>query len=232
MRRENSGLELSRVIFVGRTYDEYVKMFDLTDEELKNYTILDAPAGACSFTAIASQLGYRVTAADIAYFHSVEQLYQKGLDDIEHAIEGISKVKENYKWDYFNSIDELEKQRNSALHNCVRHMKQFPELYSPANLPELPFNNGQFDMILSAHFLFMYSDRLDFNFHKKTLKEMTRVARKEIRIFPLADLSGRRYENLQEIIMFIHDLGWKAEERIVSYEFQQNGKSMLRVYKD
>lgn len=32
MRRENSGLELSRVIFVGRTYEEYVRMFDLTDE--------------------------------------------------------------------------------------------------------------------------------------------------------------------------------------------------------
>ncbi|MNJ43075.1 hypothetical protein D3C77_380640 [compost metagenome] len=232
MRKENIGLELSRVIFVGRTYEEYVKMFDLTDEELKNYTILDAPAGACSFTAIASQLGYRVTAADIAYFHSVEQLYQKGMEDIEHAIEGISKVKEKYKWDYFNSIDELEKQRNSALHDCVRHMKHFPELYSPAVLPELPFEIGQFDMILSAHFLFMYADRLDINFHKKTLQEMTRVARKEIRIFPLADLTGNRYENLQEIIMFIHDLGWKAEERIVSYEFQQNGKSILRLYKE
>jgi hypothetical protein len=232
MRKEDTGLELSRVIFVGRTYDEYVKIFDLTEEELMNYKILDAPAGACSFTSIASNKGYRVTATDIAYFHSVEQLYQKGKDDIKHAVEGLSKVKDKYRWDYFNSIDELEKQRNSALDDCISHMNKSPELYTPTILPELPFKDSQFDMILSAHFLFMYADRLDFDFHRKTLNEMTRVARKEIRIFPLTDLTGNRYEYFQEIIMFISDLGWRTEERIVSYEFQKHANSMLRLYKD
>ena len=59
MRKDNEGLELSRVVFIGRTYDEYIKMFDLTTEELMKYSILDAPAGACSFTSVANDLGYR-----------------------------------------------------------------------------------------------------------------------------------------------------------------------------
>ena len=232
MRRDIEGLELSRVIFIGRTYDEYVKMFDLTTDELQNNTILDAPAGACSFTSNACDSGYHVTATDIAYFHPADQLEQKGKEDIQHAVEGISKVKEKYKWDYFHSIDELEQHRSSALVDCVRHMKKSPQSYIPSVLPKLPFEDDQFDMVLSAHFLFMYADRLDLDFHKKTLTEMTRVARKEIRIFPLTDLTGNRYENLSEIIQFAHDLGWKTEERQVSYEFQKNANSMLRLFRD
>lgn len=232
MRSDNNGLELSRIIFIGRTYDEYLKMFDLTSEELNNNKILDAPGGACSFTSIAGQLGYNSTSTDIAYYHSAEQLYQKGKQDIKHAIEGMSEVKEKYIWNYFNTIDDLEHHRISALNDCVNHMKVTPQSYIPSILPDLPFEDNQFDLILSAHFLFMYADRLDLDFHRKTIKEMIRVSRREIRIFPLTDLTGNRYEYLQDIHKFVNELGWKTEERIVSYEFQKNANSMLRLYKD
>jgi len=232
MRRESEGLDLSRIIFVGRTFDEYVKMFDLTEEELTNNKILDAPGGACSFTSIASQLGYTSTATDIAYFHSVEQLYPKGKEDIKLAVDGLLKVEDKYNWSYFHSIDALEKHRFSALNDCVKHMKTTPQSYVPSILPELPFEDNQFDLILSAHFLFTYADRLDLDFHRKTLEEMIRVSRKEIRIFPLTDLTGNRCDYLEDIITYVNEFGWKSEERVVSYEFQKNANSMLRLYKE
>lgn len=232
MRIDNSGFELSRIIFIGRTYDEYVKMFDLTHEDLNRNKILDAPGGACSFTSVASQLGYSSTSTDIAYFHSAEQLYQKGKEDIKHAVRGLSKIKEKYNWNYFNTIDDLEEHRLSALNDCVQHMKTTPKLYVPSIMPELPFEDNEFDLILSAHFLFMYTDQLDLEFHKKTLEEMIRVSRKEIRIFPLTDLTGNRNKHLYDIMKFVRELGWKTEERIVSYEFQKNANSMLRLYKE
>lgn len=41
------GLDLSRIVFIGRTWDEYLLMFNLTKEELIGRDVLDCPAGAC-----------------------------------------------------------------------------------------------------------------------------------------------------------------------------------------
>lgn len=54
--------DLNRIVFIGRTWDEYMRMFGLTKEDLVGRKILDCPAGACSFTAVSNQLGMDVTA--------------------------------------------------------------------------------------------------------------------------------------------------------------------------
>src|SRR5690606_41036083 len=74
-------LDINRVVFIGRTFDEYMKMFNLSLESLKNKKVLDCPAGACSFTAIARQKGIDSTSADIVYFFEHQALKQKGLLD-------------------------------------------------------------------------------------------------------------------------------------------------------
>lgn len=43
MSREGH-LNLDRVIFIGRTYEEYMRMFDLRIEDLTGKRILDCPA--------------------------------------------------------------------------------------------------------------------------------------------------------------------------------------------
>ncbi|WP_247600280.1 hypothetical protein [Priestia flexa] len=58
----------------------------------------------------------------------------------------------------------------------------------------LPFKDAEFDVLLSVHFLFMYSDRLDYQFHIATVNELLRIMQKEIRLFPLVNLEGKRYE--------------------------------------
>ena len=37
-------LDINRVVFIGRTFDEYMKMFNLSLESLKNKKVLDCPA--------------------------------------------------------------------------------------------------------------------------------------------------------------------------------------------
>ncbi|SCU21539.1 Uncharacterised protein [Staphylococcus xylosus] len=49
---KSTELEIERVIFIGRTYEEYLRMIDLNLADLEGIEILDCPAGACSFTAI------------------------------------------------------------------------------------------------------------------------------------------------------------------------------------
>ncbi|SFG62183.1 hypothetical protein SAMN05216353_1657 [Halobacillus alkaliphilus] len=50
-------LDLEKVIFIGRTYEEYMDMYLLSEEDLKGKKVLDCPSGACSFPAIGSIKG-------------------------------------------------------------------------------------------------------------------------------------------------------------------------------
>ena len=90
---QSTKLDLERIVFIGRTFEEYLDLFSLSLEALKGKKILDCPAGACSFNAVGNKLGLDVTACDIAYYHSVEELKNKGLQDIEHAMENMQSAK-------------------------------------------------------------------------------------------------------------------------------------------
>ena len=228
---QSTKLDLERVVFIGRTFEEYLKMFSLSEEELQGKKILDCPAGACSFTAVGNKSGLDVTACDIAYYHSGQELKNKGLQDIEHAMEHMEKAQNNYKWNYFKDIEGLRNHRLSALQDCTKDMRESSERYIPVTLPSLPFKNEEFDILLSAHFLFMYADRLDYQFHIETINELLRVTKQEIRIFPLVDLEGKRYEYLDKFISYLNSNGCTVEEVNVSYEFQINANSMLKIRK-
>jgi len=228
---QSTKLDLERIIFIGRTFEEYLDMFSLSVEELKGKKILDCPAGACSFPAVGNKSGLSVTACDIAYYHSGEDLNNKGLQDIEHAMEHMQNARSNYIWEYFKDIEGLRKNRLSALEDCVRDMRESSDRYVPVTLPSLPFKDGEFDILLSAHFLFMYADRLDYQFHIETLNELLRVTKEEIRIFPIVDLEGKRYEHLDELIGLLANNGCTVEEVKVPYEFQANANSMLKIRK-
>jgi hypothetical protein len=229
---QSTKLDLERIVFIGRTFEEYLDMFSLSVETLKGKKILDCPAGACSFTAVGNKSGLDVTACDIAYYYSGEDLKNKGLQDIEHAMENMKKAKGNYIWDYFEDVEGLRKHRLSALKDCANDMRESSERYVPVTLPSLPFKDAEFDILLSAHFLFMYADRLDYQFHIKTLNELLRVTKEEIRIFPLVDLEGKQYEHLDKIVSYLSDNGCTVEEVKVSYEFQANANSMLKIIKE
>lgn len=222
-------LDLQRIVVIGRTFEEYLRMFNLQREELAGRSILDCPAGACSFTAEANRLGAEAVAADIAYCHSAAVLMEKGIQDIEHAMLELEKVQDHFLWNEFKSIGELKQARTEALTASTRDRQQNGEHYIQAALPKLPFADLSFELTLSAHFLFMYSDRLDYNFHLQSLQEMMRVTSGEIRIFPLVDLSSRRYEELGQLTEYVHAQGWCADELRVPYEFQKGANTMLRL---
>lgn len=229
MNTSDESLNLDRIVFIGRTFEEYMLMFDLSTEDLIGRKILDCPAGACSFTALANKEGANVIGADIAYYHPIEQLEEKGIHDIEHAMLRMESSKGNYLWDYFGSVSGLQKARTHALTDCLEDMKQQPEHYVSAVLPLLPFKDQEFDVTLSAHFLFMYADRLEYNFHLETLKELMRVTKEEIRIFPMVDLDSNKYEHLDKLLEHIHNNGWETEEVSVPYEFQREANTILKI---
>jgi hypothetical protein len=103
--------------------------------------------------------------------------------------------------------------------------------YVTASLPGLPFEDGQFDLALVSHLLFLYSDQLDCGFHRAAVEELLRVAR-EVRIFPLLALDRKPSPHVGPICTHVAGRGWGAEVRGVPYEFQRGGNEMLRLSRE
>jgi hypothetical protein len=93
----------------------------------------------------------------------------------------------------------------------------------PQSLPNLDLADGQFDLALCSHFLFLYSDEFSQEFHVQAVGEMLRVAN-EVRIFPLLNMKGRRSKYVEGVAGRFNT----TIER-VDYEFQRGGNEMLRV---
>ena len=82
-----------------------------------------------------------------------------------------------------------------------RDIDEHPERYLAASLPDLPFGDRQFDVVVSSHFLFTYADRLDEEFHVAALIELHRVCSREVPVFPLLDQAGRRPSAMIEAVL-------------------------------
>ncbi|EFL52068.1 conserved hypothetical protein [Solidesulfovibrio fructosivorans JJ]] len=95
-------------------------------------------------------------------------------------------------------------------------------------VPNLPFADGAFDICLSSHFLFLYTDNLTLEFHFQAIDAMLRVAG-EVRIFPILDINARRSPYVDAAIRRYRDGGRVVAEVPVDYEFQIGGNAMLRI---
>lgn len=76
--------------------------------------------------------------------------------------------------------------------------------------------------------LFLYSEQLDLDFHIESILELCRVA-KEVRAFPLLDLSHRLSAHLKPLIQTLEQAGFIATIEEVDYEFQIGATQMLRI---
>jgi ubiquinone/menaquinone biosynthesis C-methylase UbiE len=98
--------------------------------------------------------------------------------------------------------------------------------YIPASLPDLPFKDNEFDISLSSHFLFLYTDNLSYNFHVDTITEMLRVSR-EARIFPLLDVNAKKSPYVERIMSDFKEMEIVIKQ--VNYEFQIGGNELLVI---
>ena len=96
-------------------------------------------------------------------------------------------------------------------------------------LPELPFSDGQFQLCVCSHFLFLYSEQLTAEFHTRAIRELVRVAG-EVRIFPLLELGGRPSPHMEPIMHELNAEGLQVDVDRVDYEFQRGANQMIRIF--
>ena len=174
----------------GRTMEEYCGMFDLGERDLRG-RILGCGDGPASFNAEMSALGYSVVSVDPLYAFSAKAIEKRVEETHDIIIEQLALNRDDFVWTYVPSLPALGQRRMWAMRKFLEDFGRglSDGRYVDASLPDLPYDDNSFDLALSSHFLFLYSQEFDLNFHIQALEEMLRVA-PEARAFPLLQVGG------------------------------------------
>ena len=223
------GFTLEKVVPWGRSYDEYLRMFALTENDLGRQ-IIGCGDGPASFNAELSQRGGHIISVDPIYIFDVNQINSRIAETYEDVMVQTRKNKNEFIWESIPSVGDLGRIRMSAMQTFLEDFDAGKRegRYIAGELPSLPFDRGQFDIALSSHFLFLYSTHLSTEFHLQALKEMLRVAH-EVRVFPLLMLDGAPSPHLAYVTEQIANDGFYVELKQVPYEFQRGGNEMLVI---
>lgn len=206
-------------------------MFALSEEDLRR-TILGCGDGPADFNSILTARGGHITSIDPIYQFSREEIKQRIDETCESVIEQTKQNIDKFLWTKFENVEELVKVRLNAMDNFLEDFNKGKEegRYIEGELPTFPPLNLHFDLALSSHFLFLYSDNLTYEFHERSIDSILEVA-DEIRIFPILDLNINRSKYLDRIIERYLLMNYSVEERVVDYEFQKGGNRMLQICK-
>ncbi len=222
------GFKLNSVVPWGRSFDEYTLMFSLAEEDFSK-RILGCGDGPASFNAEAKKRGLKVTSVDPIYIYSKPELEQR-IKEVKEDILSQTQVNQHlFVWDRFTSIEELGRARSDAMNLFLDdfEMGLSESRYIIGSVPELPFEDSTFDLCLVSHFLFLYSEHLDLDFHIQAIEEMMRVS-KEVRIFPLTQLDATQSPLLDGVIKAV-EARYSLSVVNVNYEFQRGADKMLVV---
>jgi hypothetical protein len=221
--------QLTEVVPWGRSFDEYVAMFALTPDDLTS-NILGCGDGPASFNAELTRRGGRVISADPLYRFSREEIQRRIDEAFPIVVEQTRANAASFVWQHVASVEELVRLRFTAMNEFLADYGSVDARarYVDAALPSLPFALGQFDLALCSHFLFLYSEQHSFQFHIDALMDLCRVAR-EVRVFPLLELSGRRSRYLDLVGRDLPGRGYELSIRKVPYEFKRGGNEMLVI---
>lgn len=224
-----NSVQLDRVAFYGRTLSEYLKIFYIDLGVWNGCKILDCPAGASSFVAEANKRGIHAVGCDPLFGKDLKTLIACGKADIEHVIERVSLVPHLYKWEFYPSVDVLKEYRTLALRQFEADypIGILENRYIKAALPRLPFEDKSFDLVLSGHFLFTYSDKFDYSFHIASVLELCRVSSKEVKIYPIQGPDAQPYNHIENLLSDLKQKGITADIVPVSFEFQRGSNQML-----
>jgi hypothetical protein len=223
-------VNLDQVVPWGRSLDEYVRMFGLAETELA-LKIVDCAGGPASFNCEMHRAGRNVISADPIYAFSATDIARRIDETRETILSKTAESRENFAWDEVQSIEHLGEIRMQAM---KLFLADFPDgleerRYVPAELPQLPFGDREFDLALCSHFLFTYSHLLPLEFHLDGVRELCRVA-SEARVFPLIPNFGYAHSpHLHPLTERLTSEGYRCEIRKVPYEFQKGGNEMLRI---
>jgi hypothetical protein len=171
-------VRLESVVPFGRSLDEYQKMFNLSGNDLSK-RILGVGYGSASFNSEMQERGHGVISVDPLYELSAEEITRQFYRVVDDIIHQVKTTPENWVWTYHASPEDLRNSRERVLMNFVNDYELGKQQgrYRIGELPDLSeIEDKTFDLALCSHFLFLYSDQYNGEFHQAAIQEMLRVA--------------------------------------------------------
>jgi hypothetical protein len=219
---------LDRVVPWGRSFEEYRRMFALSDADLQ-LRILGCADGPASFNAEATRRGAVTISIDPLYRLDSGTIRDRIAASYDQMLEQAQRNSQQFVWDTIQSVEELGRLRMQAMQEFLDDydLGKRQGRYVDAELPSIAFPDKSFGLALCSHFLFLYTEYLSEAFHRSAILELCRVAG-EVRIFPLLALDGRTSRYVAKIV---DDLSGSREVSLetVPYEFQRGANQMMRV---
>lgn len=187
-----------------RSYEEYERMFGIETGKLTGHRVLDVAGGASSFTAHLCAQGIDAYAADPFYEGDREAIVAAAVKEIDTSSEKIAAMAHVYDWSYYGSPERHRRMREASLEAFAAHFRSEAggAKYRAASLPDLPFADGSFSLVVCSHFLFLYADRFGEAFHEAALRELLRATKPggEVRIYPLVTLAWEPVPYLDRLL--------------------------------
>jgi hypothetical protein len=222
-------MELPTVSFFGRTLAEYAQFFALDVDKLRGCDVLDVAAGPSSFVAEACARRVDAVAVDPFYGGPAEDMSGQIEADYARMFAQMRAKRQLFRGRSFPSIDAAETDRRLAAQRFLAdYSAHFVHgRYVGGALPQLPFFDRTFDLVLCAHLLFIYGARFDYDWHLAACRELVRVSANEVRIHPLCGPDGKPYSKLPALRRELREQGIESEVVSVDYEFFVGATSMM-----
>lgn len=217
------------MLITSRSSAEYRAMFDLTDADLAGAWLLDCCAGGSSFVADAEAMGAAgAIAVDPAYLLPRSALVGQVREGLVDGGRMIDAHADSFDWTWYGEPGRRARLRVAAADRFAADIAARPDRYLAAALPQLPLAEGSVDVALCSHLLFTWANQFDADWHRAALAELLRVARREVRVFPLVlQQTGAPVSFLDDLRADFARLGHPSQVRAVPYRFQVGGDRML-----
>jgi SAM-dependent methyltransferase len=214
------------VLVSSRSYAEYRAMFGLAPVELAG-SVLDCGGGGSSFAA---DTPGRVVALDPAYGLAPGDIavqVRAALSDGDRIIDAHA---DRFDWGWYGGPARRAEMRRAAAERFLADLRERPERYVAGALPHLPLASASFDLVLCSHLLFTWSDQLDEDWHRRAIADLVRVARRQVRIFPLVVQGTAEPVAFLDVLRAeLHAAGHRCDVRQVPYRFQRGADRMLVI---
>jgi SAM-dependent methyltransferase len=223
------GFMLNEVVPWGRSFEEYVALFNLTKVDLQK-RILGCGDGPAAFNRELTRRGGSIVSVDPVYGFETEAIRDRIEATFDEVLDKVCQNQDEFVWEHITSPEELGQVRMAAMNTFLEDFDQGKQdfRYLAAELPDLPFPDDSFELALCSHFLFLYSPQLTQEFHRQAIAEMLRLA-PEVRIFPLLELGSRPSRHLDGVMADLEHQGHQLEIETTPYEFQKGGNQLLRI---
>jgi len=226
----SGGVTINEAYPWGRSFDEYRRMFNLTEEDLAG-RIVGCADGPAAFNAGMRRRGKRVISCDPLYAFTGGEIRDRIAVTATRLVAMARESGDRFVWDRIQSPEELGRVRMTAMEQFLADYDsgRAEGRYLDRSLPSLGFPDGSFDLAICSHFLFLYSPILSLNLHQQAIEAMCAVA-EEVRIFPLLTFNSDPSPYVEPVMTALRSAGRIASIERVTYEFQKGGNEMLRIH--